>query len=113
MGVYWAKAAAKNFAGRIEIIDLRTLSPLDEESIYASVNKHNRCLVLTEEPVNNGFAQSVAARIAKNCFQKLDAPVEVVGSANMPAIPLNTILEKAMIPNAEKVAEALEKLLAY
>jgi len=113
MGVYWAKNAAKNFPGRIEIVDLRTLVPLDEEAIFNSVRKHNRCLVLTEEPVNNSFAQAIAGLISKNCFEKLDAPVEVVGSENLPAIPLNSILEFAMIPNAEKVAEKIKTLLDY
>lgn len=113
MGVYWAKNAAKNFPGKIEIIDLRTLFPLDEELIVASVKKHSRCLVVTEEPVNNTFAQSVASRIQQNCFEYLDAPVTVIGSENMPAVPLNSILEFTMLPNADKVSAAIEKLLSY
>ncbi len=86
MGVYWAKNAAKNFPGKIEIVDLRTLFPLDEELIYASVKKHSRCLVVTEEPVNNTFAQSIASRIQQHCFEFLDAPVTVIGAENMPAV---------------------------
>lgn len=113
MGVYWAKTAAKQFPGRVEIIDLRTIVPLDEELIYATVQKHNRCLVVTEEPEINTFAQSLAGMIARNCFQFLDAPVEVIGSENMPAIPLNSTLEATMIPNAEKVAERMKKVLEY
>ncbi|MBP6335672.1 MAG: tungsten formylmethanofuran dehydrogenase [Bacteroidia bacterium] len=113
MGVYWAKNASKNFAGRIEIIDLRTIAPLDTQAILKSVTKHGRCIVLTEEPVGNSFAQSLAGMISKECFESLDAPVEVVGSENLPAIPLNSILEFTMIPNAEKVTEAMEKVLAY
>lgn len=113
MGVYWAKNAARNFPGRIEIIDLRTLFPLDEELIYASVKKHSRCLVVTEEPVNNGFAQSIASRIQQHCFEYLDAPVSVIGSENMPAVPLNSILEQTMLPNAEKVSVAMENVLSY
>ena len=113
MGVYWAKTAAKNFPGRVEIIDLRTLVPLDENAIFSSVKKHNRCLVVTEEPVNNSFAQSLAGMISKECFESLDAPVTVIGSENLPAIPLNTILEATMIPNAEKVAAMMEKVLIY
>ncbi|MDX5404985.1 MAG: tungsten formylmethanofuran dehydrogenase [Bacteroidota bacterium] len=113
MGVYWAKTAAKQFPGRVEIIDLRTIVPLDEELIYATVQKHNRCLVITEEPEINTFAQSLAGMIARNCFQFLDAPVEVIGSENMPAIPLNSTLEATMIPNAEKVAERMKKVLEY
>lgn len=113
MGVYWAKNAAKNFEGRVEVIDLRTLFPLDEEAIYNSVKKHNKCIVLTEEPVNNTFAQSLAGRIQQNCFEYLDAPIQVIGAANVPAIPLNSTLEATMLPNAEKVAAVMEKLLAY
>lgn len=113
MGVYWAKNAAKNFPSQVEIIDLRTLNPLDEESIYNSVKKNGRCLVLTEEQISNSFAQSIAGRIQKNCFQFLDAPIEMMGSADMPAIPLNSTLEQTMIPNAEKVALAIEKVLKY
>lgn len=113
MGVYWAKNAAKKFAGRIEIVDLRTIMPLDEEMIFASVKKHGKCIVLTEEPVFNGFAQGIASRISQNCFEQLDAPVKVVGAENLPAIPLNSILEKTMLPNADKVETVIEQLLAY
>ena len=100
MGVYWAKNAAKNFPGRVEIIDLRTLVPLDEKTIFASVKKHHRCLVVTEEPVKNTFAQALAGMISNECFEFLDAPVMTIGSENLPAIPLNSVLEFAMIPNA-------------
>lgn len=111
MGVYWAKAAAKNFPSQIEILDLRTLVPLDTESIYAAVKKHSKCIVLTEEPTVNSFAQSLAGKISKNCFQFLDAPVEVVGSENLPAIPLNATLEATMLPNADKVAAVIAGML--
>lgn len=113
MGVYWAKSAAQTFPGRVEIVDLRTINPLDEETIVASVKKHSRCMVLTEEPRNNGFAQAIAGRISKICFEFLDAPVELVGAENLPAIPLNSTLEATMLPNAEKVKIAIEQLLNY
>lgn len=113
MGVYWAKAAAKNFNGQVEIIDLRTLFPLDEHLVFSTVKKYGRCLVLTEEQQNNSFAEALAGRISKECFQYLDAPVEVLGALNLPAVPLNTELEKVMLPNAEKVSERLEMLLRY
>ena len=113
MGVYWAKAAAKKFEGKIEIIDLRTIAPIDEEAIFNSARNHGKIMILTEEPVNNGFSQSIAARISEHCFEYLDAPVKVIGSENLPAIPLNSILEKTMLPNAEKVEIAIEKLLNY
>jgi len=113
MGVYWAKNASKNFPGRVEIIDLRTLAPVDYETVFDSARKHNRCLVITEEVLNNSFAQALAGKISDECFQSLDAPVKVIGSENLPAIPLNSTLEAAMIPNAEKVAKVMEELLAY
>ncbi len=113
MGVYWAKAAAKQFEGQIEILDLRTISPIDEAAIFESAKQHGKVMVLTEEPVYNGFAQSVASRISQNCFKHLDAAVMVIGAENLPAIPLNSTLEKTMLPNAEKVETAIRKLLAY
>ena len=113
MGIYWAKNASKEFSNKIEIIDLRTLVPLDEATILSSVKKHGRCLIVTEEPVNNSFAQSIAGFISDKCFENLDAPVQVIGSENLPAIPLNSILEEKMIPNAEKVKGAMERVLWY
>lgn len=113
MGVYWAKEAAAKFPGCVEIIDLRTLVPLDIETILASVKKHGRCLIVTEEPVNYGFAQALSGRIQSNCFPYLDAPVQTIGAENLPAIPLNSTLEMTMMPNADKVAKAIEDLLLY
>ncbi len=112
MGVYWAKAAAKNFDGKVEIIDLRTLFPLDEALVFETVKRHGKCLILTEEQQNNSFSEALAGRISKACFRYLDAPVEVLGALNLPAVPMNVILEKAMLPNAEKVAEVIKGLLS-
>jgi len=113
MGVYWAKEASKQFPGQVEIMDLRTLNPIDWDAIVRSVRKHNRAFVLTEEPLMNSFAESLAGRISKECFQDLDAPVWTLGAANLPAVPLNVDLEKMMLPDAEKVAVALERVLQY
>jgi 2-oxoisovalerate dehydrogenase E1 component len=113
MGIYWSMAASKSFEGCIEIVDLRTLFPLDEELVFATVKKHGRCLVLTEEQRNNSFAEALAGRISKHCFQWLDAPVDVVGSMNLPAVPLNVGLEEAMLPNPEKLINVLNALLSY
>lgn len=113
MGVYWAKEATKTFKARIEIIDLRTLNPLDWHTIQESVKIHGRALVLTEEPIHNSFAESLAGRISKECFANLDAPVWTVGAVNLPAVPLNVDLEKMMLPSSDKVAAELEKLLRY
>jgi 2-oxoisovalerate dehydrogenase E1 component len=111
MGVHWALNASKQFEGNVEILDLRTLNPCDDEAIYASAKRHGKVMVLTEETLKNSFAEAIAGRIQKNCFKYLDAPVETIGSANLPAIPLNIGLEKEMLPNADKVAKAIEELL--
>ncbi|HLG41182.1 MAG TPA: thiamine pyrophosphate-dependent enzyme, partial [Chitinophagaceae bacterium] len=111
MGVYWARAAARKFDQQIEIVDLRTLFPLDEALIFERVKLHGKCLVLTEEQQNNSFAEALAGRISKHCFQFLDAPVEVLGALNVPSIPMNAELEKAVLPDADKVVKRLEYLL--
>ncbi len=112
MGVYWSTAAAKHFPGKVEVIDLRTLFPLDEELIFASVKKHGKCLIVTEEQQNNSFAEALAGRISYACFRFLDAPIEVIGALNLPAVPMNMLLEKAMLPNEEKVKHLLAKLIS-
>ena len=113
MGVYWAKAAAQNFKGQVEVIDLRTLFPLDEELVFETVKRHGKCLVLTEEQQNNSFAEALAGRISNACFQYLDAPVQVFGAMDLPAVPINLILEKEMLPNAGKVGEKIRWLMEY
>ena len=113
MGVYWALEAAKSHKGKVEIVDIRTIYPLDEELIISTANKHGKCMVVTEEPKGNGFGQSIASLISRNCFEKLDAPVSIVGSENLPAIPLNSTLEFTMIPNATKVEVEISSLLSY
>lgn len=113
MGVYWAKSAAKYFSGQVEVVDLRTLYPLDEALIFETVKKHGKCIVLTEEQKNNSFAEALAGRISNKCFQYLDAPVEVIGALDLPAVPLNMGLEAAMLPDISKVADQIKRLLSY
>ena len=113
MGVYWAMNAAKKFSGQVEIIDLRTLAPYDEALVFNTVRKHGKVLVLTEETLRNSFAEALAGRIAQHCFTFLDAPVQTLGAADLPAIPLNMGLEAEMLPNADKVAIALDDLLGW
>ncbi len=112
MGVYWAKAAAKHFPGQVEVVDLRTLYPLDEAMVFDRVKTHGKCLVLTEEQHHNSFAEALAGRISKHCFQYLDAPVEVLGALNLPAVPMNMGLEQAMLPNEMKTVAILDQLLS-
>ncbi|SDG63253.1 alpha-ketoacid dehydrogenase subunit alpha/beta [Psychroflexus sediminis] len=115
MGVHWAMNASQELGlqDRIEIVDLRTLHPLDEETIMKSVKKCKKCLVVTEEPSDNTFARALSGKIQEECFQYLDAPVMTIGSENMPAIPLNSILEETMIPSTEKVKVKIQDLLDY
>ncbi|WP_103863490.1 thiamine pyrophosphate-dependent enzyme [Aquimarina sp. I32.4] len=113
MGVHWALNATKDIKETVEIIDLRTLYPLDEETIMESVKKTKKCLVVTEEPTNNSFARALSGKIQEECFRSLDAPVMTIGSENMPAIPLNSTLEQTMIPSTEKVKQKIEELLKY
>jgi len=113
MGVYWAKNAAKQFPGQVEVIDIRTIYPLDEELIYKTVKKHGKCLVLTEEQLRNSFCEAVAGRISQNCFRNLDAPVQTMGALDLPAVPMNMGLEAAMLPNADKVAAKIREMLMW
>jgi 2-oxoisovalerate dehydrogenase E1 component len=111
MGVYWARKASESFVGQVEIIDLRTLYPLDEKLVFDTVKRHGKCLVLTEEQQLNSFAESLGYRITKACFNFLDAPVQVLGALPIPAVPMNIRLENAMLPNVEKVIYELNFLL--
>ncbi len=113
MGVHWAREAAGKLDGAAEILDLRTLYPLDWEAIAGSVKRHNKVLILTEEATHGSFAEALAGRISRELFKLLDAPVFVCGAEAVPAMPLNEALEKAVLPDADKVAKAIEELMAY
>ena len=113
MGVHWALNAAKDHTGKVEIIDLRTINPIDEQLVLKKVSKHGKCLIVTEEPYNNSFAQALAGRIQEKCFAKLDAPVSVIGSENLPAIALNSTLEATMLPNSMKVSKKIKEIIDY
>lgn len=112
-GVYWSLEGCKDFSEKVEILDLRTLSPIDEPSIITLAKKHGKVLVVTEESNESSFALSIMGKIQRDCFEWLDAPIEHVASVDTPAIPLNATLEAAILPNAEKVQRAMEKLLNY
>jgi 2-oxoisovalerate dehydrogenase E1 component len=112
-GVYWTLEAAEQFPGQVEIIDLRTLSPWDEEAVYKSVRKHSKVVLVTEESCEASFTLGVAGKIQKNCFTSLDAPIEIVGSVDTPAIPLNSILETELLTNGTKVAEGIRTTLEF
>ena len=113
MGVYWSLAAAKNHPGQVEIIDLRTLNPIDKEAMFSAARKHGKVLLVTEESSEASFTLGLASRIQENCFEYLDAPIMTIGSIDTPAIPLNSTLESTLLPNAEKVGQKLKTLLNY
>ena len=112
-GVYWSLEAAESFPGQIEIIDLRTLSPWDENAVFEAVKLHNKCLLVTEESIEATFTLSIAAKIQKNCFKQLDAPIEIIGSVDTPAIPLNSTLEAALLTNADKVKTGIQNVFDF
>jgi 2-oxoisovalerate dehydrogenase E1 component len=107
-----ADKIAKETGKEIEIIDLRSIVPLDEEAILNSVRKTNRVLVVHEAPVFNGFGGEIVGIINQKAFEHLDAPVQRLGATFTP-VGFNRILEKAILPNAEKVEAAMKKILDY
>ena len=112
-GVYWSTEAAASYDGQIEILDLRSINPLDMDAMTALCERHSKILLVTEESIENTFTLGIAGRLQRLCFKNLDAPIEIVASVDAPAIPLNSDLEAAMLPNANKVKTAIEKLLNY
>ncbi|HEY9114616.1 MAG TPA: thiamine pyrophosphate-dependent enzyme [Bacteroidales bacterium] len=107
-----AEQIFKETGKNIEVIDLRSLVPLDKESILNSVKKTNRALVVHEDKVFAGFGGEVAAMIADEAFNYLDAPVKRVGSTFTP-VGFNRILERAILPNTDKVLAAMREILEF
>jgi pyruvate/2-oxoglutarate/acetoin dehydrogenase E1 component len=113
--IYVAEEAAEGLAADgvgVEILDLRSIIPFDEEAILESVAKTNRVIVLHEAPLTGGAGAEFAARIAEKAFDYLDAPVKRIGALDVPT-PYSPPLEAAWLPNAEKVIESARELLAY
>lgn len=96
----------------IEVVDLRSIAPLDEELIYESVKKTSRVLVLHEDTLTSGFGAEISARIAENCFDYLDAPIMRVAARDS-FVPSATSLEDAVLPSLGDVEAAMERLLAF
>jgi 2-oxoisovalerate dehydrogenase E1 component len=107
-----AERIEKELGKSVEVVDLRSLSPLDEESIVKSVTKTHRCLVVHEDKVFGGFGGELVAKVNELAFDQLDAPVLRVGSTFTP-VGFNRILEKAVLPNADKIYVAVENILKY
>lgn len=107
-----AAAKLEREGSSVEVLDLRSLSPLDTEAIVASVRRTHRVLIAHEDKVFGGFGGELAAIAASECFPWLDAPVERVGSEFTP-VGFNRILERAILPNTEKVLAAARKVLSF
>jgi 2-oxoisovalerate dehydrogenase E1 component len=105
--------ASKEFDGRVEIVDLRTLNPLDHDKINEVARKHGKVMLVTEESVEASFTLGLAGRIQRDNFKFLDAPISIIGSIDTPAIPLNSILEAELLTNATKVKNGLSDLLSF
>ena len=107
-----AERLEKEGGWSVEVIDIRSLIPLDKETIYESVKKTNKALIVHEDKVFGGFGGEIAASIGTDLFRYLDAPVQRVGSTFTP-VGFNPILERAILPGADRIFEAAKKLLEY
>lgn len=112
MSLQAAERIFKESGKQIEVIDLRSLIPLDKESILESVKKTGKALVVHEDKVFAGFGGEIASMIADEAFEYLDAPVKRVGSTFTP-VGFSRILEKAILPNSDKIYLACKEMLAY
>ena len=112
-GVYWSLEAMKGNEDRIELLDLRSLNPIDHDAMNALCRRHGKVILVTEESIECNFMLGVAGRLQRDNFTFLDAPIEIVGSVDTPAIPLNSELELALLPNGDRVKEKIEKLLKF
>jgi 2-oxoisovalerate dehydrogenase E1 component len=111
MGVHWAKEVVERLDLDVEILDLRTLLPMDTDAVYASVRKTGRVIILHEDCLTGGIGGELAALIAENCFEVLDAPVMREGSLDTP-VPFDGNLELNFMPKA-RFEKKLVQLLAY
>jgi pyruvate dehydrogenase E1 component beta subunit len=106
-----AAVAAREDGRALEVIDLRSLSPLDTETIVASVRRTGRCVVVHEAPVTGGLGAEVAARVTQECFYQLEAPVLRVGGFSTPYPPSR--LEEHFLPDLDRVLDAVDRTFAF
>jgi 2-oxoisovalerate dehydrogenase E1 component beta subunit len=113
--VYVAREAAETLEKEgvsVEIVDLRTLAPLDEDTVLESVRKTSKVLLLHEDTMTGGIGGELAARISEKAFEYLDGPIVRVTAPDTP-VPYSAPLEEAFLPNAAKVAERALWLARY
>ena len=114
--VHYALEAAERVAGEgidCEVMDLRTLRPLDRETLLASVRKTGKCLVVYEDNRFGGYGAEIAAIIAEEAFEYLDGPVSRLAGPDTPAMPYNHVLEEWFMLSPAKIADAIRRLAAY
>ena len=114
--VYTAEEAAKQLEEQddvsVEIVDLRTVMPWDKQAVLESVRKCSKVLVLHEDTRSGGFGGEIAATIAEEAFEDLDAPVKRIAAPDCP-VPFSPVLEKAFLPQVEDVVKGLRELAEY
>ena len=115
MSIWDSMIAAKKLEDEgysVEVIDIRTIIPLDEETIFNSVKKTNKLIVIHEDTITAGFGAEIAARVGENCFQHLDAPVKRIAAKDS-HIPYSPILENVILPNREQIYRGIKDLIKY
>jgi 2-oxoisovalerate dehydrogenase E1 component beta subunit len=113
---YYSLQAAERLAAEgisAEVVDLRTLLPVDRETILASVARTGKALIVHEDNLTGGYGAEVAAVLAEDGFTSLDAPVKRLAAPDVPATPFSHPLQDWFMPNAEKIAAAMRELAAY
>ncbi len=114
--VLYALEAAERVAGEgidVEVIDIRTLRPLDRETLLGSVRKTGKCLIVYEDNRFGGYGAEIAAIVAEDAFDYLDGPVTRLAGPDVPAAPYNHVLEDWFMVNPARIADAIRKLAAY
>ncbi len=114
--VHYALEAAERVAGEgidVEVIDLRTLRPLDRDAVLSSVRKTGKCLVAYEDNRFGGYGAEIAAIVADEAFDYLDGPVSRIAGPDVPGVPYNHALEDWFMLNPVKIADAIRRLAAY
>ena len=110
-----ADEAAQQLEGddiSVEIVDLRTLIPWDKQAVLASVSKTSKVVVLHEDTLTGGFGGEIAATIAEEAFEELDAPLKRIAAPDTP-VPFSPVLEKAYIPQVEEVVAGIKEVAEY
>ncbi len=113
---YYALQAAETLAGEgvdVEVVDLRTLYPVDKQTVLESVRKTGKALIVHEDNLTGGYGGEIAAIIAEEAFTDLDAPVRRLCGPDVPAVPFSHPLQDWFMPNPDKIAQAMRDLAAY